>query len=202
MNRTRRTNRQDRAAAPQSLRIIGGVFRSRRIAFPAAEGLRPTGDRIRETVFNWLGQTLAGKACLDLYAGSGAMGFEALSRGASPVTFVDANPAVVRQLRATAETLGVESLSGAVANIRHADALAHLAHDRHQYDVIFLDPPFALDPWTTLLSRLPDKLSAEGRVYVEAPEPPQALSPPPPGWHIIRESRAGAVWFALLQHDS
>jgi 16S rRNA (guanine966-N2)-methyltransferase len=188
--------------AAQTLRIIAGQWRRRRIHFPAIEGLRPTGDRVRETLFNWLGQTLGGRTCLDLFAGSGAMGFEALSRGAVAVTLVDMQAAVVRQLRLTAEELGADALPGVKMMIHQSDALSYLKRNATRFDIIFLDPPFELDLWEDLLQRLPDHLADGGWVYVEARQQPAALTPPPPGWHIIRSAKAGAVWFALLQRDN
>jgi 16S rRNA (guanine966-N2)-methyltransferase len=142
---------------------------------------------------------MTGKSCLDLFAGSGALGLEALSRGANRVDAVDSQGAVVRQLRQSAEELGVAQLEGASYAAHHAEATTFLGRCRHTYDVVFLDPPFAMDPWTALFRGLPAVLKPGGLVYVEAGAPPAALHPPPPGWLMIRSARAGAVWFALFR---
>lgn len=189
-----------RGGPPGEVRIIGGRWRSRRIEVPVAEGLRPTGDRIRETLFNWLGQSLAGQRCLDLFAGTGVLGFEALSRGAQSVDWVERNAPTARKLKATLEAFQSSDPLAGQGAVHHADALTflHARRDR-AYDLVFLDPPFAMNPWFDLLPRLAPCLADGGRVYVEAAAKPDALNPPPKGWLIIRESRAGAVWFALLQ---
>ena len=121
-----------------SLRIIGGRYRRRILRFPDSEGLRPTPDRVRETLFNWLGQELDGERCLDLFAGSGALGFEAASRGAAHVVMVEQAPKVLAALQENAKMLrdppGVEIIRG--------DALQYLASTKSKFDLIFLDPPF------------------------------------------------------------
>jgi len=122
------------------VRIIAGEWRSRLIRFPPAAQLRPTPDRVRETLFNWLGQRLDGLACLDLFAGSGALGFEALSRGARRVVMVERDRTVAAALRESARDLGATG-----AEIHESDALAWLARSRETFDVVFLDPPFASD---------------------------------------------------------
>ena len=129
----------------QRVRIIGGRHRGRVLRFPDAPGLRPTPDRVRETLFNWLGQDLTGRRTLDLYAGSGVLSLEALSRGASLAVAVDRNAALIRAIAATAAAFGASGLETHVA-----DAGAHLAQERRDFDVIFLDPPFDSDPWPAL----------------------------------------------------
>lgn len=122
------------------VRIIGGLWRSRLLAFPSRPELRPTPDRVRETLFNWLGQDLTGKTCLDLYAGSGALGFESASRGAHRVVMVERDLAAFGALETNRERLGAQAVE-----LQRADALEFLRRDRLRYDVIFLDPPFGTD---------------------------------------------------------
>src|SRR3990170_313357 len=136
------------------VRIIGGAWRSRLVSFPPRRDLRPTPDRVRETLFNWLGQDLTGKACLDLFAGSGALGFEAASRGAKRVVMVERDPATFKALQASGAQLGA-----AAVELTRADALEFLRGDRGRYDVIFLDPPFTAGYWPQLLSMLPPRMA-------------------------------------------
>ena len=171
------------------VRIIGGRHRGRRIAVPDAPGLRPTPDRVRETLFNWLGQDLSGRATLDLYAGTGALTLEAQSRGAALSVAVDRNPALVRSLRDAARALGQDGVE-----VHVDDALRFLDREARRFDVVFLDPPFADDPWPALFARLPGRLVAGGYVYAEAPRE-LAL---PRGWEALRHERAGAVHYHLL----
>ena len=172
------------------VRIIGGDWRSRRIRFADRPGLRPTPDRVRETLFNWLGQDLEGQDCLDLYAGSGALGFEAASRCARRVMMVERDAAAVHALQSNREVLD----AGAVEVVR-ADALEFLRHHRTRYDVVFLDPPFADDCWPQLLALLPQCLKPGARVYCERAEPLAAE----PGWEILKAGRAGQVSYQLLK---
>ena len=172
------------------VRIIGGEWRSRLITFPDEHGLRPTTDRVRETLFNWLGQNLEGKTCLDLFAGSGALGFEAHSRGARWVTMIERQPKVFAALGKNAAKLQATRLT-----LVQDDALAWLGQARDVYDVIFLDPPFQSDLLNQLLPLLPALLSAEGVAYIESGAPLVA----PEGMRVIRDSRAGQVYFGLVQ---
>ena len=172
------------------VRIIGGKWRSRIVTFPAAAQLRPTPDRVRETLFNWLGQRLDGLSCLDLFAGSGALGFEALSRGAGRVVMVERDRQVHAALRESAQLLQAEG-----AEIVNGDGLAYLERAAGVFDVVFLDPPFASDLAARALAALPPHLATDGRVYVETALATQA----PAGWSVLREDRAGAVRYALLQ---
>jgi 16S rRNA (guanine966-N2)-methyltransferase len=172
------------------VRIIAGKWRSRILKFPAASQLRPTPDRVRETLFNWLGQRLDGLACLDLFAGSGALGFEALSRGASAVVMVERDRAVADALRESARMLDAPG-----ALIVEGDAIAYLARTTGRFDLVFLDPPFASDLVLEAMAKLTSRLNDGGRVYVESASP---LQPPAP-WRAIREDRAGAVRYALYE---
>lgn len=172
------------------VRIIGGAWRSRRIRFPDRPGLRPTPDRVRETLFNWLGQDLAGRDCLDLYAGSGALGFEAASRGARRVVMVERDAAASRALQANREALAVTTVE-----VIRADALEFLKNHRDRYDVVFLDPPFAEDHWPQLLALLPERLTGNGVVYCERAQPLAALG----GWAVAKSGHAGQVSHQLLR---
>jgi 16S rRNA (guanine966-N2)-methyltransferase len=172
------------------VRIIGGELRSRMISLPDAEGLRPTPDRVRETLFNWLGQTLYGRTCLDLFAGSGALGFEAASRGAERVVMVERNPAVLRALQNNVKKLGCANVF-----VQGLDGLEFVSRDAKQYDVIFLDPPFQSDYLPRLLEILPQRLNKNGVVYVESGA---AITVPPP-WQVIKSGKAGQVHYQLLQ---
>jgi 16S rRNA (guanine966-N2)-methyltransferase len=178
-------------AGANRLRIVGGLWRSRVVRFPDAEGLRPTPDRVRETLFNWLGQRLTGLACVDLFAGSGALGFEAMSRGASRVVLVERDRRVCEQLRRSAQELGAAGLE-----VVHADAMEWLARPGERYDVAFVDPPYASGLAADVLPALGARLNAGARVYVEAAEIPQS---PSPAWTRVREGSAGVVRFALFE---
>ena len=172
------------------VRIIGGQWRSRIVRFPDAQSLRPTPDRLRETLFNWLGQDLTGKTCLDLFAGSGALGFEAASRGARQVVMVEQSAGVYRALRETQAMLS----AGQVEIVR-ADAFGFLKTDVRRYDVIFLDPPFQLGWLPRLLPLLPVRLAPDARVYLEA-EGPVTL---PEGVELLKQTRAGQVHGLLIK---
>jgi len=172
------------------VRIIGGEMRSRVISFPDAEGLRPTPDRVRETLFNWLGQTLYGRTCLDLFAGSGALGFEAASRGADRVVMVERNRTVFKALQENAKKLGCANVF-----VHAQDGLEFASRDAQRYDVIFLDPPFQSDYLPKLLELLPQRLNEDGVVYVESGV---AVEIPPP-WQVIKSGRAGQVQYKLIK---
>ena len=172
------------------VRIVGGIWRSRLIRFADRPGLRPTPDRVRETVFNWLGQDLTGRAVLDLYAGSGALGFEAASRGARSVVMVERDATSVRALKEACAALEAHQVE-----VVRADALEFALRARSQYDVIFLDPPFADAPWDVLLQRMAALLASEGYLYCESGAPLQ----PSAAWTVHRQGRAGQVNYALLK---
>ncbi|HSB48292.1 MAG TPA: 16S rRNA (guanine(966)-N(2))-methyltransferase RsmD [Burkholderiales bacterium] len=174
------------------VRIIGGAWRSRLVRFAPRPDLRPTPDRVRETLFNWLGQDLTGKACLDLFAGSGALGFEAASRGARRVVMVERDPVVFRALTATRA-----ALAAAAVELRRADALEFLRADDALFDVVFIDPPYRSDLWTRVAPLLPQHLAPEALVYLERAGGGDAL----PGWAVWREGRAGQVAYQLLKRD-
>jgi 16S rRNA (guanine966-N2)-methyltransferase len=178
------------ARSYSSVRIIGGEWRRRLIRFPAVPDLRPTPDRMRETLFNWLGQDLTGETCLDLFAGSGALGFEAASRGARQVVMVERDAQVFGALQATHTLLGA-----AQVELTRADALAFLRADARRYGVVFLDPPFNLNLLPRLLLRLPDCLDQGARVYLES----DRIAELPEGYQLLRQSRAGRVHGLLIK---
>ena len=175
-----------------AIRIIGGQWRGRRLRFPDVPALRPTPDRVRETLFNWLGQDLTGRTTLDPFTGSGALSLEALSRGATLAVAVDRDPQLVRALAAIAGKLGTQALE-----VHCADAQAFLVRDARAYDVIFLDPPFSNDGWTRLLPAAAARLAKGGMLYVEAPAP---IAAPPKGLTVWRRDKAGQVHYHLLRH--
>jgi 16S rRNA (guanine966-N2)-methyltransferase len=165
-------------------------MRSRVISFPDAEGLRPTPDRVRETLFNWLGQTLHGRTCLDLFAGSGALGFEAASRGAERVVLVERNAAVSRALQENLNKFGCTNVF-----LHCRDGLKFLSLDDQRYDVIFLDPPFSGDHLPGLLEILPQHLADKGMLYLESGAPIEVPLP----WQVVKSGKAGQVHFQLLE---
>jgi 16S rRNA (guanine966-N2)-methyltransferase len=173
------------------VRIIGGKWKRRKLRFPDKPTLRPTLDRVRVTVFNWLIARLDDAACLDLYAGSGALGFEAASRGAREVTLVERDPAVVRALVENRERLGATNVE-----IVRSDARAWLARNTKRFDVVFLDPPFASGELTKSLTSLRERGLAEGAVvYAELQaDAPAAFD----GFDVVKESRAGETQYLLL----
>jgi 16S rRNA (guanine(966)-N(2))-methyltransferase RsmD len=173
------------------VRIIGGAWRSRLISFPAERGLRPTPDRVRETLFNWLGQDLSGKRCLDLFAGSGALGFEALSRGAAEVVSVEHSRAAAAALRENAARLDARGWRLVVG-----DAL-HFLRDpgAGRFDVVFVDPPYDSGLAAATLARLPAVLAPGAAVYVESNGPIEPGAP----WHVRKQARAGSVHYRLLE---
>jgi 16S rRNA (guanine966-N2)-methyltransferase len=170
------------------IRIIGGEYRGRRIAVPDRPGLRPTPDRVRETLFNWLGQSLEGLSCLDLFAGSGALGFEAASRGAARVVMVEQDRAVFETLRKTLATLDAKQVQLVLE-----DAFAFLKKTSETFDVVFLDPPFRQNALPAVFRNL--KLAPEARVYVESSEPVPAAEK----WRELKRARAGQVSYQLLE---
>ena len=181
------------AGAAGTLRVIGGKYRSRLIRVPARPGLRPTPDRVRETLFNWLGQNLEGHACLDLFAGSGALGFEAASRGAVRVVMVEKDRAALAELernRAALEAAQVSVVGG--------DAEAYLARETSRFDVVFLDPPFRQNALPAILDKLPPRLEPAARVYVESDSPVEVSGP----WSELKRARAGQVSYQLLQWNA
>ena len=177
------------------LRIIGGSHRGRKIEFPTLPGLRPTGDRIRETLFNWLQPVIQGARCLDLFAGSGALGMEAASRGAREVVMIDSASQVIRQLQQHQASLGLRQVKAV-----RADAISWLDDDPQPFDIVFIDPPFSAD----LLPLVCGKLQANGwlaegsRIYLED-DARRSFSHLPVGWELLKEKQAGQVRFGLAR---
>jgi 16S rRNA (guanine966-N2)-methyltransferase len=180
---------QGKGGYDNRVRIIGGEHRGRRIAVADRPGLRPTPDRVRETLFNWLGQTLDGLACLDLFAGSGALGFEAASRGASRVVMVENDREAFGALEEARATIGLRQV-----DLVFGDAFDYVKQGSDRFDVVFLDPPFRQNALAAALERLPRRLAPGARVYVEAPEPLAAA-----GWRELKGARAGQVSYQLLE---
>jgi 16S rRNA (guanine966-N2)-methyltransferase len=172
-----------------SVRIIGGEYRSRILHFPDATGLRPTPDRVRETLFNWLGQRLHGLACLDAFAGSGALGFEAASRGAARVLMLERDSKARDALRQNAGLL-----QASVVEILQMDALVYLSRPGESFDLIFLDPPFDKDLMAAALQSAATRLRPGGKIYAESPA---TLNPD--GFLVLRQGRAGLSHFCLLE---
>ncbi|MGA7800791.1 MAG: 16S rRNA (guanine(966)-N(2))-methyltransferase RsmD [Gammaproteobacteria bacterium] len=177
------------------LRIIGGDWRGRRLAFPPVTGLRPTPDRVRETLFNWLAPVICGARCLDLFAGSGALGLEAASRGAAEVVLVDSDRRVAAVLRDH-----VNRLQATGVHVVLSDALAFLDGPGQPFDVVFLDPPFGQGLLAPCVARLAAGgwLAANSHLYLEA-ERALAEPPLPAGWEIVRSKAAGQVGYHLAR---
>lgn len=171
------------------VRINAGVWRSRILKFPTVEGLRPTPDRVRQTVFNWLGQDLTGKTCLDLFAGTGAMGFEALSRNAKSVTMIEQSGVAFKALKQN-ETL----LNAINMLILQQDALVFLSQNKQLFDIIFCDPPYNKSWLPQLLPLLKQHLALNGRLYVEAEYALQDDDV----WQVQKRGKAGNVVYHLL----
>jgi len=178
---------------PNELRIIGGQWRGRKIRFPRRPGIRPTPDRVRETLFNWLAPVVQGSSCLDLFAGSGALGLEALSRGAATATFIESDRATADRLRETLSTLAPER-----AVVLQADALRWLDGPPQRFGLAFLDPPFGSGLLAEALRKLDSGgwLSPGAYVYLEAPAKDGAPALPA-GWTLHRSGKAGAVGYHL-----
>ncbi len=177
------------------LRIIGGDWRSRQIKFVDAPGLRPTPARVRETLFNWLQNDIVGSRCLDLFAGSGALGFEAASRGARAVVQVESNAEVCRFLKTNTIALEANQI-----RIVQQEVFRYLAVDAEPFDVVFLDPPFALNIATQTCHWLEDKgwLARFAKIYVEI-ESKQQLEKMPANWALLRHKTAGDVGYYLFE---
>lgn len=183
-----------RRRAPGTLRIIGGEWRSRLIEFDAADGVRPTPDRVRQTLFDWLAPLIEGASALDLFAGSGALGFEALSRGAAQVSFVEQGAAQAAAIRAAAAKLA----AGARAEVVRAEALSWLRSATRRYDLVFLDPPYGAGLLAPALAALPPLLKPANRVYLEWPQ--GQLPQLPAGYTLLKEKQAGQVSYGLATY--
>ena len=180
------------------VRVIGGAWRGRKLSFPAVDGLRPTSDRIRETLFNWLREEVGGARCLDVFSGSGALGFEAASRGAAWVTLIERHAQAAAQLKSNKTLLSAENCE---VLARAADAVLS-ASPSLPYQVVFLDPPFAADLWAETAALLTDNgwLATGAKIYVECPRK-QDLPAFPDSWTLTREKTAGAVKYCLFEYQ-
>lgn len=186
------------------LNIIGGDWRSRKISFEEVPGLRPTPARVRETLFNWLQYDIVASRCLDLYAGSGALGFEAASRGAKTVVQVENNPTACDYLKANARTLAATQIQ-----IVQMDVLHFLATEAKVFDIVFLDPPFHLNLASQTCHVLETNgwLAANAKIYVEtecknAEKRPFQLIDMPDNWQLLKQKTAGEVQYHLFERSS
>lgn len=181
------------------LRIIGGQWRGRKLTFPEIEGLRPTGDRIRETLFNWLAPDIQGARVLDLFAGSGALGLEALSRGAEKAVLIEKHPQAAANLLSHLKTLSTEN-----AKIHSMDAVQFLqqGNSGDQYNLVFIDPPFNADLWQTVAELLNQSqwLTADAQIYVETPK--ESIWQAPENWYLHKDKLAGQVRYRLYRLES
>ncbi len=181
------------AAKPGVVRLIAGQWRGSKLPVLDRPGLRPSADRVRETLFNWLQQHIAGRRVLDLFAGTGALGFEAASRGAAEVVLVERDPELADSLRASAARL-----QAAAVRVERADALAWLTRPADQgFDLVFVDPPFALNLWDAAAQALVPWLAAEAWVYVESAVDREFRAPP--GWQLHRQGQTREVCYALYR---
>jgi 16S rRNA (guanine966-N2)-methyltransferase len=181
-------------AAPGRIRIIGGNLRNSRLNVPDLPGLRPTPERVRETLFNWLAPTITGARALDLCAGTGALGIEALSRGAAAVQFVEPQTTLAEALRGNLARLKVQG-----GEVACAEAARFLQQPAQPFGLVFMDPPFAMQLWTPLAQQLEQGgwLTASAYMYVESPR--EEIPQLPPNWALHREGQASDVRFALYR---
>ncbi len=197
MRRRKTTNKTGAAGARNQLRIIGGDWRGRKLVFPDLPGLRPTPDRVRETLFNWLMPTIRNARCLDLFAGSGALGLEALSRGAAEVVLVDSQAQVITGLQQNIDLLQAAER----ARLQQREALQYLQSLTDRFDLIFLDPPYhqgLLQPCIDRLYEL-DALNRQGYLYFEASRDEMQPSLPA-AWTIHRQKSAGQIAYYLVRY--
>ena len=183
-------SKSNKSVTTNQVRINGGIWRSRILKFPDVEGLRPTPDRVRQAVFNWLRQDLTGKTCLDLFAGTGAFGFEALSRNAKSVTMVENSALAFKSLKQNQDLLKAQN-----CQILSIDVLQFLVTDTQQFDVIFCDPPYNKAWLDKLLPILNQHLSENGVVYAEA----EFEIKPSESWQVVKQNKAGNVYYHLLK---
>lgn len=182
--------KQSKKNKQNTVRIGAGEWRSRLLQFPDAEGLRPTPDRVRQTVFNWLGQDLTGKTCLDLFAGTGVMGFEALSRNAKSVVMIE-----LAKVPYQALLKNQSILIATAAKIVQQDALQFLAKNQQKFDVIFCDPPYQKQWMDKLLPLLCGHLAKDGLLYAEAEYAIESNAQ----WDVVKHGKAGNVYYHLLK---
>ncbi|MDC9724634.1 MAG: 16S rRNA (guanine(966)-N(2))-methyltransferase RsmD [Gammaproteobacteria bacterium] len=178
-------------------RIIAGRWRGRKLPIPDLEGLRPTPDRVRETVFNWLQPIVGSARCLDLFAGSGALGFEAASRGAENVTLVESNTIAAKQLRENGSLLSAEN-----CRVESMTAQQFLTTNSERYDIVFIDPPYQENLWTDIALQLveTDALLENAHIYLECPSKGE-LPKLPTHWQLIKDKKAGEVRYCLFLNN-
>lgn len=185
-------------SSTNQLRIIGGLWRGRKLVFPDVEGLRPTGDRIRETLFNWLAPEIQGARCLDLFAGSGALGIEALSRGAAVSMMVERDSKAAAQLKANLAVLKDDA-----GRVMNADVMELLrkGNSDEPYHIIFIDPPFQLQLWQAVIEALETGrwLADNATIYIESGRDDEYA--PPINWQLHRDKHAGAVSYRLFYRE-
>jgi 16S rRNA (guanine966-N2)-methyltransferase len=197
MGKHRQPNQSQKRDKSGFIRIISGFWKGRKLPVHDAEGLRPTIDRVKETLFNWLATDIPQARCLDLFAGSGSLGFEAASRQAEQVTMIEKNPAAFQQLRKNQQTLSATQLQ-----IIQSDALLYLAQTPPEgpYDIVFIDPPFRQGLLEETLRLLESKqwLHEQGMIYIES-EKEWPVTDIPASWQLYREKNAGQVCYRLYQ---
>jgi 16S rRNA (guanine966-N2)-methyltransferase len=183
---------------PNQLRIIGGEWRGRKLRFPDAPNLRPTPDRVRETIFNWLMPVMHGARCLDLFAGSGALGLEALSRGAASSTFVDSHAKASQAIKSHLDMLNASDK----AEVLQMDAAKYLQKEAVAFDVVFLDPPYQSDFMASVIPLLENNgwLAPGAMLYLEI-ESRKVLPELPSSWQKLKEKSAGDVSYYLFQRN-
>ena len=175
----------------ETIRIIGGQYRGKKLHFPTIDGLRPTPDRVRETLFNWLMHSIRNARCLDAFAGSGALGFEALSRYADKVVLIEKDPTAYANLKKIAESFKSPKLT-----VTKSDAISFINQTKEQFDIVFLDPPFAHPQLLECIDILAtaDVLVVGGLLYIESPQAP-VLNPE--HWELLKSKQAGQVFYGL-----
>lgn len=178
-------------------RIIAGKWRGRKLAIADVEGLRPTPDRVRETVFNWLQADIGDAHCLDLFAGSGVLGFEAASRGAKSVTMVELNYLASKRLRENCDLLSAEH-----CRVESKTAQQFLASNTERYDIVFIDPPYSANLWTEVAMQLVENnsLADNAVIYLECPSKTD-LPELPKHWQLIKDKQAGGVRYCLFLNN-
>ncbi|MFT7491443.1 MAG: 16S rRNA (guanine966-N2)-methyltransferase [Pseudohongiellaceae bacterium] len=192
------TKAPQRGLGAGQLRIIGGCWRGRKLPIIDADGLRPTSDRIRETLFNWLAPAISDSVCLDLFSGSGALSFECLSRGALQAIMIEKNPLIVNQLKHNSVRL--QSVGGVIIQ---QDAIAWLVkqqYTQHTIDIAFIDPPFAYNLWESVIDRLHRSrlLAPNALIYIESPRTSILTTPAP--WQLCQQKTAGEVTYRLYKN--
>lgn len=186
-----RPNKRKSQPSSGVVRIIGGTMRGRKIRFASGEGLRPTMDRIRETVFNWLAGEIAGKNCLDLFSGSGALGFEAASRGAASIHFIEKSKDAAQSLKENCKLLSLGN-----AKVHQGEAMTFLERNSEKFDLVFLDPPFGKNLLAPAFEKLQPHLSDDALIYIEQESSDSEFLPPKP-WTQLKYKSTGSFSYGL-----